>query len=239
MSPTPPLSASPATAPQGRAVCARPPPDTSPHQTTTEATTTDPLHARFLPTTGPPRHGTVHRAPLGTSPRARPSTAHPGPLTEAAGAGLRLGTAWRATDPSTSATTSTSGTMSPLPTSKASPMATHTHMGEILTHAHLGLPATGPLRPLTHIHVGFPMATAHPHLPHIGGGPLGHPPIHTTAPPMPEGPARACMNLIVRRTRMTGASNHRKRGIRAGEEKNSSLRCSGLGYVDFLIKQSW
>lgn len=235
MSPTPPLSASPATLPQGRADCARPPPDTSPHQTTTEATTTDPNHARLLPTTGAPRPGTVRRAPLGTSPHARPSTVHLGPLTEAAGAGLRLGTAWRATGPSTSVTTSTSGTMSPLPTSKASPTATHTHTGEILTHihAHLGLPATGPLRPLTRTHAGCPTATVHPHLPLIGGVHLGHPP-HTTAPPMPEGPARACMNLIVRRTRMTGASNHRERGIRAGEEKkNSSLRCSGLGYVDF------
>lgn len=222
--------------PQGRADCARPPPDTSPHQTTTEATTTDPHLATLLPTTGALRLGTVHHGPLGISPHARPFTAHLGPLTEAAGAGLHLGTAWKVTGPSTSVTTSMSGTMSPLPMSKASPMATHTHMGEILihTHAHLGLPATGPLRPLTRIHVGCPMATAHPHLPHIDGGHLGRPPTHTTAPLMPEGPARVCMNLIVRRTRMTGASNHRERGIRAGEEKkNSSLRCSGLGYVDF------
>lgn len=201
----------------------------------TEATTTDPRHAKLLPTTGDPHPGTVHHAPLGTSPHAHPSMAHPGPLTEAAGAGLRLGTAWRETGLSTSVTTSMSDTMSPLPMSKAFPMATHTHMGEILTHthAHLGLPATGPLRPLTRIHVGFPMATAHPHLRHIGGGHLGFPPIHITAPPMSEGPARACTNLIVRRMRMTGASNHRERGIRAGEKKKSSLRCSGLGYVDF------
>lgn len=236
MSPTPPPSESRATVRRVRADCARPPPDTSPHQTTTGATTTGPRHARLLHTTGAPGPGTVLRAPLGTSPRARPSTAHLGPLIEAAGAVPRLGTAWRATGPSTSATTSTSGIMSPLPTSKASLMATHTHTEEILTHthAHQGLPATGPLRPLTHIHVGCPMATVHPHLLHIGGGHLGRHPIHTTAPHMPEGPARACMNLIVRRMRMTGASNHRERGIRAGEEKkNSSLRCSGLGYVDF------
>lgn len=46
------------------------------------------------------------------------------------------------------------------------------------------------------------------------------------------------MNLIARRTKTTGASDHTERGIKAGEEKkNSSLRCSGLGYVDFLKKQ--
>lgn len=236
MSPTPPLSESQATVPRDRADCALPPPDTSPHQTMTGATTTGPRHDTLLHTTGAPRLGMVRRAPLGTSLRARPSTAHLGPLTVVAGAGLRLETAWRAMVPSTSATTSMSGTMSPLPMSKASLMATHTHMGEILTHthAHLGLPATGPLRPLTRIHAGCPMATAHPHLLHIGGGHQGHPPTRTIVPPMREGPARACMNLIVRRMRMTGASNHRERGIRAGEEKkNSSLWCSGLGYVDF------
>lgn len=235
MSPTPPLSASPVTALQGQAACAHLHPDTSPHQTTKEATTTDPRHATALPTTGALRPDTVHRAPLDISLHAHPSTARPGPLTEAAGAGLRLGTAWRATGPSTSVTTSTSGTMSPLPMSKASPMATHTRMGILThTHVHLGLPATGPLHPLTRILAGCPMATAHLHLPHIGGDHLGRPRTHTTVPPIPEGPVRACMNLIVRRTRMTGASDHRERGIRAGEEKkNSSLQCSGLEYVDF------
>ncbi|GLD63863.1 voltage-dependent P/Q-type calcium channel subunit alpha-1A, partial [Lates japonicus] len=222
--------------PRGRAACAHPPPDTSPHPITTEATATDPRRAMPLPITGAPPPGTVRRAPLGTNPHALPSTAHLGPLTKAAGVGLHLGTAWRATGPSMSMIMSTSGTMSPLPMSRASPTATHTHMGEILTHthAHLGLPAMGPLRPLTRIHVGCPMAIAHPHLPRIDGDHLGHPPTHITAPPMPEGPARACMNLIVRRMKMTGASDHREQGIRAGEEKkNSSLRCSGLGYVDF------
>lgn len=220
---------------RGRAACAHLRPDTSPHQTTKEATTTDLRHATAPPTTGALRPGTVRRAPLDTSPRARPSTARPGPLTEAAGVGLRLGTAWRATGLSTSVTTSTSGTTSPLPMSKASPMATRTHMGGILTHthAHLGLPVTGPLRPLTRILAGCPMATAHLHLPHIDGDHRGHPPTHTTGPLMPEGPARAYMNLIVRRTRMTGASDHREREIRAGEQKNSSLQCSGLEYVDF------
>lgn len=235
MSPTPLLSASPATVPRGRVDYARPPPDTSPRQTTTEATTTDPRHAKHLHTMGAPRPGTVRRAPLGTSPRVHPSTAHQGPLTEDAGAALHPGTAWRATCPSTSVTTSTSGIMSPLPTSKASLMATHTRMGEILTHthAHLGLPATGLLRPLTRIHVGCPTATGHPHPLHIGGDLLGHRPPLTTAPPMLEGPVRACMNLIVRRTRMTGASNHWEQGIRVLEEKNSSLQCPGFGYVDF------
>lgn len=236
MSPTPPPFASPATAPRGRAVCDRLPPDTSPRQITTEATTIDPRRAKTLPTTGVRHPATVRHAPRGTSPHARPSMAHLGPLTEAAGVGLRLATAWRATDPSTSTTMSMSGTMSPLPTSKASPMATHIHMGEILTltHDHLGLPATGPHRPLTRIHGGYPMATVQPHLPRIEGDHPGHPPTRTTVPPMPEGPARACMNLIVRRTKMTGASDDRERGIRAGEEKSSSnLWFSGLGYVDF------
>lgn len=220
---------------RGQAACAHLHPDTSPHQTMTEATTTDPRHATALPTTGALRPGTVRHAPLDTSPHVRPSTARPGPLTEAAGADLHLGTAWRATGLSMSVTTSTSGTMSPLLMSKASPMATHTHMGGILTHthAHLGLPATGPLRPLTRILAGFPMAIAHLHLHHIGGDHPGRPPTHTTAHPMPEGPARACMNLIVRRMRMTGASDHRERGIRAEEEKNSSLQCSGHEHVDF------
>ncbi|CAB1441325.1 unnamed protein product, partial [Pleuronectes platessa] len=236
MSPTPLLSASPATGPQGRAVCAHPRPDTSPHQITTEATTTDPRHVKALPIMGVRHRDTARHAPQGTSPLARPSTARLGPP-EAAGVGLRLGTAWRETGPSMSMIMSMSGTMSPLPMSKASPMATHIHMGEILTHthAHQGLPAMGPLRPLTRTHGGSPMATVHPHLPRIDGDHPGHPLIRTTAPPMPEGPARACMNLTVRRTKMTGASDDRERGIRAREEKSSSsLRCSGLGYVDFI-----
>ncbi|KAG7219486.1 hypothetical protein INR49_003378, partial [Caranx melampygus] len=194
MSPTPPPSASPAMAPRGQAACARPPLDTSPRQITTEATTTGPRHATLPPTTGAPHPGTVRRAHPGTSPRAPPSTAHLGPHTEAAGVGLRRATAWRATGPSTSTITSTSGTMSPPPTSKASPMATRTHMGETLTHthAHLGLPATGPLHPLTRIHVGYPMATAHLHLPHIDGDHPGTPPPAPPSPPCqraPQGPA--------------------------------------------------
>lgn len=241
MSPTPLLSASPATAPRGLVDYARPPPDTSPRQTTTEATTTDPRHVKHLHTTGAPRHGTVHRARRGTSPHVRPSMAHQGPLTEVAGAAPHQGTVWRAKCPSTSVTTSMSATTSPLPTSKASLMATRTHMGEILTltHAHLGLPATGLPRPLTRIHVGFPMATGHRHPLHIGGDLLGHRPTLTTAPPMPEGLARACMNLIARRTRMTGASNHWERGIRVSEEREEQPPVPWPWIRRLLIKQRW
>lgn len=203
-------------APQGQGACARLPLDTSPHQTMKEATTTAPRHDKPRHTTVDPLHGTVRRVLLGTSPHGHLSMAHLDHHTEAAGVGLRLGTAWRVMGPSMSVTTSTKGTMSPLPTSRASPMVTHIHMGEILTHtrAHLGLPATGPLLPLTHIHVGCPMAIAHPHLPHIGGDHLGHPLTPTTAPLMPEGLARACTNLIVKQMRMTGASNHRERRVK-------------------------
>lgn len=199
-------------APQGRAACAHLLPDTSPHQIMTEATTTDHRHATALPTMGALRPDTVHHAPLDTSPRARPFTARPGPHTEAVGVVLRPGTVWRATGLSMSATTSTSGTTSLPLMSKASPKATRTRMGGILTHthAHLGLPATGPLLPLTLILAGCPTATAHLHLPHIDGDHQGRPRIRTTGPPMPEGPARAYTNLIARRTRMTGASDHRE-----------------------------
>lgn len=230
MSPTPPLFASPATVPRGPVDCARPPPDTSPRRTTTGATTTDPRRATHLHTTGAPHPGTVHRVPLDTSLHVHPVTAHQGPPTEAAGVGHRPGTAWKGTGPSMSATMSMRGTMSPLPMSKASLMETHIHMGGILTHthAHLGLPAMGPLHPLTRIPAGCPMATAHPHLHHIVGDLPGHRPTLTTVPPMPEGPAKACMNLIARRTRMTGASNHWERGLRVLVETNSHIQCPGL-----------
>lgn len=79
--------------PRGQADCARPHPDTSPRQTTTGATTTDPHHATHLHTTGAPHPGMGRHTPLDTSPHVRPSTAHQGPLTEAAGAGLCPGTA--------------------------------------------------------------------------------------------------------------------------------------------------
>lgn len=215
MSPTPPRSASLAMAPQGQVACVHPLHDTSPLQTMTEATTTDPRHATPLPTTGALHPGMVRHAPLGTSPHARPSTAHPGRLTEAAGAGLHPGTAWSVTGPSTREIMSMSVTTSLPPTSRASPTATLTHMEEILTHTHvhLGLPATGLLHPLNRIHAGYPMVTAHLHLPHTDGEHQGCHPTHTTGLPMPEGPARACMNLIVRRMRMTGASNHKELGI--------------------------
>lgn len=228
MSPTPPLSESPAMALQGQGACVRLPLDTSPHQTMKEATTTGLHRDKPLHTMVGPLRGTVRRVPLDTSPHGHLFMAHLDHLTEAAGVVLRLGTAWRVTGPSMSVTTSMKGTMSPLPMSRASPMATHTHMGEILTHthAHLGLPTTGPLLPLTHIHVGCPMAIAHPHLPHIGGDHLGHPLTPTTAPLMPEGLARACTNLIVKQTRMTGASNHRKqrgKGKRREEQQRPVL----------------
>lgn len=202
----------------------------------TEATTTDPRRATALPTTGARRRGTVRPAPLDISPRARPSTARLGRPTEAAGVGPHPGTVWRATGPSTREITNMSGITSPLPTSRASPMATHTHMEEILTHthAHLGLPATGLLRPLTRIREGCRTATAHPHLRPIGGDRRGHRPTRITGPPMPGGLARACMNLIVRQMRMTGASDHREQGISSGGEKNNTrLQCSGLGHLDF------
>lgn len=242
MSPTHPLSASPIMPLQGQGACAHLPLDTSPHQTMKEATTTGPHHAKPLPTTVAPLRDTVRHAPLGTSPHAHLFMAHLGPLTEAAGVGLRLGTAWRVMGPSTSMTTSTNGTMNPLPMSRAFPMATRIHMGEILTHthAHLGLPATGPLLPLTPIHVGCPMAIAHPPLPRIGGDHLGHPLTHTTAPLMPEGLERACMNLIVKRMRMTGASNHRKRrgkGRRGDEEQQHPVLWPWI--CRLLIKQVW
>lgn len=209
-SPTPPLSESPASAPRGRADFVRPPPDTSPRRTTTGATTTVPRRVRRLHITGAPHPVTGPRALRATSPHVRLSTAHRGPLTEPAGAGLRLERAWRVTDPSTSETMSTSGITSPLPMSKASLMVTHTHMGT-RTHAPQGLPATGPLRLLTRIRVGCPMATAHHHLLRIGGD-LREPPTLTTALPTPGAPARACTNLIARRTRTTGASRGDARG---------------------------
>lgn len=212
---------------QGQGACARLPLDTSPHQTMKEATTTGPHHDKSLHTMVAPLHGTVRHVPLGTSPHGHLSMAHLDPLTEAAGVGLHLGTAWRVMGPSMSVTTSTKGTMSPPPTSRASPMVTHIHMGEILTHthAHLGLPATGPLLPLTHTHVGCPMAIAHPHLPRIGGDHLGHPLTPTTAQLMPEGLAKACTNLVVKQMRMTGASNHRER---RGKEKRRTAAPSAL-----------
>lgn len=164
------------------------------------------------PTMGAPHPVMVRHGPPGTSLHARPSMGHPGPLTEAVGVGLRQGTAWRVMGLSMREITNMSGTMSPLPMSRASPMATHTHMGEIRTHtlAHLGLPDMGPLHPLIRIREGYPMATAHPHPHHTVGDHQGHHPTHTTAPLTPEDPERACTNLIVRRMRMTGASNNRQ-----------------------------
>lgn len=223
MSPTPPPSESPATVPRGRVDSARPPPDTSPRRTTTGATTTAPRRVKLLLITGAPRPGTVRRALRGTSPRARPSTARPGPLTEPAGADLRPGTAWRATGPSTSVTMNTRGTTSPPPTSKASPTGTRTHTGTPTpTHAHRGLPATGPLRLLTRTHAGYPTATARRHLLRIAGGLRGLRPTLTTAPPTPAVHARACTNLTARRTRTTGASSRGGRGdegVRGDEQQ--------------------
>ncbi|KAF7652809.1 hypothetical protein LDENG_00091460 [Lucifuga dentata] len=200
-----------------------------------------------LPTTWAPLPGTVRHAHPDTSPPTRPSTVLPGPLTVAAGAGPRQGTAWRAMGLSMSETTSMNATTNPLHMSRAFPMEIHTRMVEIPTltptHAPLGLPATGLLHPLIHIHEECPMATARPHLPRTGEGHQGHRPTHITGHPIPEGPARACTNLIVRRMRMTGASDHRERGMRAGEEKNSSLPFSGLGSVDSNkaegVKEMW
>ena len=196
-------------APPVRVDFARPPPDTSPRLTTTGATTTAPHHARLLLITGAPHPGTVPRALRATNPHVRLFTAPRGPLIEPAGAGLHLGRAWRVMDPFMSETMSTSAIMSPLPMSKASLMVTHIHMGTLTrTHALQGLPATGPLCLLTRIHAGCLMATAHHHLLRIAGDLQEHRPTLTTALPMPEAPARACMNLTVRRTRTTGASSH-------------------------------
>lgn len=192
---------------------ARPPLDIFPHLTMKEATTTGRHHAKPLPTMVAHLPVTAPHAPLGTSPHAHPSMAHLGPLTEAAGVGLHQGTASRATGPSTSVIMSTNGTTSHLHTSRAFPMATRTHMGGILTHthAHLGLPVMGPLLlPLNRIHEGCQMAIAHRHLPRIDEDHLEHPLTHTTDPPTAEAHARACMNLIVKRTRTTGASDHRE-----------------------------
>lgn len=113
-------------------------------------------------------------------------------------------------------------------------MATLIPTEEILTHthAHLGLPAMGPLHPRTHIHVGYLMATAHPHLPHIDGDHQGHP-THTTGLPMPEGPARASMNLTVRQMRMIGASDHRVYELQTTEDEDHRLQCSGRQYENF------
>lgn len=207
MSPTLPLFANPSTAPQVQADCARLPPDTSPHQITT-GVSTDHHHAIPLRTMAGPRPGMVHLAHLATSPRTRLFMVRLGPHTLTAGAGLHLATAWAGMGPSTREIMSMSGTMSHLPMSKASPMATLIHIVEILTHAHLGLPAMGPLHPHPHTHVGYLMATAHPPRPHIDGDHRVHL-TNTTGLPMPEGPARAFMNLTVRQTRMTGASDHR------------------------------
>ncbi|KAE8300557.1 Voltage-dependent P/Q-type calcium channel subunit alpha-1A Brain calcium channel I [Larimichthys crocea] len=177
--------------PGTRADCALPPPDTSPHQTMTGATTTGPRHDTLLHTTGAPRLGMVRRAPLGTSLHARPSTAHLGPLTVVAGAGLRLETAWRAMVPSTSATTSMSGTMSPLPMSKASLMATHTHMGEILTHPRSPRTARHGPPPPPHPHPrrvpnGYRSSSPSPHR----RGPPGAPPHPHHRPPHARGPRK-------------------------------------------------
>lgn len=209
MSPTLPLFASPSTAPQAQADCAHLPRDTFLRPIMTEVTT-DLHHAIPLRTMAGPHPGMVHHAHLATSPRTRLFMVLLGPHTITAGVGLHLVTAWGETGPSTREITSMSVIMSHLLMSKASPMATLIHMVEILTrtHAHLGLPAMGPLHPHTHIHVGYLMATAHLHLPHIDGDHQVHP-TNTTGLPMPEGPARAFMNLTVRQTRMTGASDHR------------------------------
>lgn len=234
MSLTPLLSESPATVPRGRVDYARPPPDTSPHQITTGATTTAPHHVKLLRIMEGPHPGMVPRALRGTNPHVRLSTVHQGPLIEPVGAALHLGIALRGMDPSMSVTMSMSGIMSLLPMSKASLMATHIHMGtHIHTHVHRGLPATGPLCLLTHIPAGCPMATAHHHLLLIAGDLQEHHPTLTIAQPMPEALARACMNLIARRMRMTGASSHCGQGIRVIEEMNSNYQCPGFGNGDF------
>lgn len=208
MLPTPLRYVNPATVPRDLADCAPPHLDTSLHQTMTGATTTDPHHGMHLHTMGAPHRGMDHHGPLGTSPHGHPSMDHQDPLSEVAGVVLHLGTVWSVMDLSMSVNTSMSGTMSPPPMIKASPMAIHTNMGEIHTRAHRGLPTMGHLHPLTHIRVGCPMATALPHLLHTDGGHLGHCPTLITTPQILEGPTRACMNLIVRQMKMTGASNH-------------------------------
>ncbi|KAL0180959.1 hypothetical protein M9458_023365, partial [Cirrhinus mrigala] len=172
------------TAPRARVDSVPLPRDTSLHQVTNRPTIIHP------PAT--PRPITAHP---GTPPHAPPGTRRPGPHITAAGA--RRLTAWRATDPSTIGTMSTSGTMSRLPTSRvyhrATPTLIHTRIPD-----HQGLLVTG----LPCTHAVCLTATVPPRPPRTGAAPTqAH-----TGRPMAVGPGRGCTNNIARRTRMIGVS---------------------------------